>query len=47
MDWLVSNIGTIGWVWLGILIGVVAGVEALIWWASKIGDLEAELSVGL
>ena len=47
MDWLVSNIGTIGWVWLGILIGVVAGVVASSFGAaSKIGDLEAEIIQG-
>ena len=47
MEWLVSNIGTIGWVWLGILIGVVAGVVASSFGAaSKIGDLEAEIIQG-
>lgn len=47
MDWLVNNIGTIGWVWLGILIGVVAGVVASSFGAaSKIGDLEAEIIQG-
>ena len=47
MDWLVSNMGTIGWVWLGILIGVVAGVVASSFGAaSKIGDLEAEIIQG-
>ena len=47
MDWLVSNMGTIGWVWLGIIIGVVAGVVASSFGAaSKIGDLEAEIIQG-
>ena len=47
MDWLVNNMGTIGWVWLGILIGVVAGVVASSFGAaSKIGDLEAEIIQG-
>jgi len=47
MDWLVSNMGTIGWVWLGILIGVVAGVVASSFGAaSKIADLESELYQG-
>jgi hypothetical protein len=47
MDWLVNNMGTIGWVWLGILIGVVAGVVASSFGAaSKIGDLEAEIYQG-
>ena len=47
MEWLVNNIGTIGWVWLGILIGVVAGVVASSFGAaSKIGDLEAEIIQG-
>ena len=40
MEWLVNNMGTIGWVWLGILIGVVGGVVASSFGAaSKIGDL--------
>jgi len=47
MEWLVNNMGTIGWVWLGILIGVVAGVVASSFGAaSKIGDLEAEIIQG-
>ena len=47
MEWLVNNMGTIGWVWLGILIGVVAGVVASSFGAaSKIGDLEAEIVQG-
>ena len=47
MEWLVNNMGTIGWVWLGILIGVVAGVVASSFeTASKIGDLEAEIIQG-
>ena len=51
MDWFISttawfadNMGTIGWVGLGILIGVVAGVVASSFGAaSKIADLETEL----
>ena len=47
MDWLVNNMGTIGWIWLGILIGVVSGVVASSFGAaSKIGDLEAEIVQG-
>ena len=47
MDWLVNNMGTIGWIWLGILIGVVSGVVASSFGAaSKIGDLEAEIIQG-
>ena len=47
MEWLVNNMATIGWVWLGILIGVVAGVVASSFGAaSKIGDLEAEIIQG-
>ena len=44
MAWFADNMGTIGWVWLGILIGVVAGVVASSFGAaSKIADLETEL----
>jgi hypothetical protein len=44
LTWLSSNMGTIGWVWLGIIIGVIAGVMVSSFGAaSKIGDLEAEL----
>ena len=35
----------IGWVWLGILIGVLAGFVICSWFtASKVAELEAEIS---
>ena len=41
------DMGTIGWIWLGIIIGVIAGVVASSFGAaSKIGDLEAEIVQG-
>jgi len=44
MDWLINNMATIGWVWLGILIGFIAGIVASSFGAaSRIADLEARI----
>ena len=41
------DMGTIGWIWLGIIIGVIAGVVASSFGAaSKIADLETEVYQG-
>ena len=38
------DIVIIGWVWLGILIGVIAGFVICSWFtASKVSDLESEI----
>ena len=41
------DMGIIGWIWLGIIIGVIAGVVASSFGAaSKIADLETEVYQG-